>query len=102
MQLAVQSKISSEGAGGADRLFSTLANGNGFTSPFAELDYSAVSYDHCSIVTVCACSSGCVLQVTKEDVAAAAQAVLKSTPGYAVYGTTYQVPFLGGITKMMA
>lgn len=41
-QLAVQSKINSEGAGGADRLFATLANGNGFTTPFAELDYSAV------------------------------------------------------------
>lgn len=80
-RLSVQSKLGAEGSLGASRLYTTLANGNGFTSAFSESDYSAV---------------------TKEEVVAAAQAALKSTPGYAVFGTTYQVPYLSDITKMMA
>lgn len=81
-QLQLQSLLRGEATvGGADRLLTTLLNGNGLSgTPFSESDYSAV---------------------TKEDVANAAKAVLKTTPGYAVYGTTYQVPFLTGVTNMM-
>lgn len=40
--------------------------------------------------------------VTDADVAEAAKAALKSTPGYAVFGTTYQVPNLNTVAKWLA
>jgi predicted Zn-dependent peptidase len=78
-QLQLESYLVGE-VSGADRLLASLVSGSAFETPLSESDYSGV---------------------TKEAVAAAAKACLQSTPGYAVLGATYQVPFLAGVAKMM-
>lgn len=75
-KIQLETLLAAEGSGAADALLKSLIAGSA-----AEADVSAV---------------------TKEAVVNAAKAALKSAPGYAVLGTTYHVPSLSAVVKLLA